>query len=531
METSTTTETTEVVTPITPRRCSPKRFYYAFKLNAVIDLIQEKTKQIVLIAWPGENDDDLSLTAIKGGDKSRVVNIGNIYDPKTTEAIIHAGQKPEGASWKEWLDKTGVYVGWFDELAQCDDSLNIVVLVLMDHPNRTKNVRRILNEGNMHVVSSTTHEIAAMQINGAGVTSEKKTQRLPDANFIYGRPPLPDFNKLSDEEHARYLKDNVTGLDDLIPVYDFAVKTLSFNQVLDNTVPPREALVLVNGKPLLSSESITEIFAWRGTGKTLFSLALALHLAAGKSMPGFEISSSRKVLYVEGELPASELKERIQQLSQGLGDIRGFYLTAKSGQELGRDHAVTINTEAGRLAIEAELEETGATVLFLDSIASIAQIDTNNEALWFPIITWMVDLRCRGICVVYLQQAGKKGEQRGHSVSEDRIDRAIKLTATSKTAFNGNKAAFKMSFTKERQGSISPICLTCTDGVWALDEQTKKAKEEQIESGKREEIIAALKGGESQRSIAKRFTVSPNTISKINKEMIANDIPNTSAHD
>ena len=73
------------------------------------------------------------------------------------------------------------------------------------------------------------------------------------------------------------------------------------------------------------------------------------------------------------------------------------------------------------MAIEAELERTCADVVILDSIASFAQISTNNEEQWLPIIEWMVELRCRGICVIYLQQAGKGGEQRGHSVSEDRI--------------------------------------------------------------------------------------------------------------
>jgi hypothetical protein len=128
---------------------------------------------------------------------------------------------------------------------------------------------------------------------------------------------------------------------------------------------------------------------------------------------------------------------------------------------------------------------------------------------------------------VYLQQAGKKGEQRGHSVSEDRIDRAIKLTKTAKNPNGG--ASFKMTFTKEREGSITPLQLTCTKGVWALDEQVKKTKEEPIESGKKEQIIKALRDNESRRDIAKRFEVSSKTISKLKKEMTHNDIHNTNA--
>src|ERR1700733_15196692 len=502
------------------------RFFYAFKWQTVVDVIQNKTKQIVLIASSGENDGDAKiLNKLTPEEKSRVIDIDSLYNDDTTRAIIHAANKPKDKTWDKWLkDVQQEY--WFEGLVKCEDASAVGILILMNHGNRTNNLRRILSETTLSVISSTERFITVET--GKTVDAGKEVERFPDTRFIYGRPPLPDFEKLTDGEHICYLEDGVRDIDDIIPVYDFTVQTLSYRQVLDNPVQPREALVLANGEPMLWSESITELFAWRGTGKTLLSLGLALHLAAGKSMPGLEIPSPRKVLYVEGELPASQLKDRIQQLSHGLGDISGFHLIAKSWQERRRgQEAVTIKTEAGRLAIEAELEATGATVLILDSIASLAQIDTNNEEQWIPLIEWMVDLRCRGICIMYLQQAGKKGEQRGHSVSEDRIDRAIKLTATGS---NSNGAAFKMTFTKEREGSLTPMRLTCTKGVWALDEQTTKAKkEEQLESGKREQIVEALKGKESQRTIAKKFSVSLTTISKIKKEMITNDIPNTSA--
>jgi hypothetical protein len=457
---------------------------------------------------------------------ARVVCLGDIYGKRTIEPIIHAANKPKDKGWSEWLDAAEHQDYWFEDLSKCDDSLTVSALVLLSHGNRTTNLRRIFSETDLSVISSTERHIDIPT--GRTVGGEKEVNRLPDTTFIYGRPPLPDFERLTDEEQAGYLEDGITDLDDLIPVYDHAVQTFSYKQVSESPVQPREALVLCNGQPMLWSESITELFAWRGTGKTLLSLGLALHLAAGKSMPGFDIPKARKVLYVEGELPASQLKERIAQLSQGLGDISGFNLTAKSWQGRRRGQAaVTINTEAGRLAIEAELEDTGATVLVLDSVASLARIDTNNEEQWIPLIEWMVDLRCRGICVVYLQQAGKKGEQRGHSVSEDRIDRAIKLTKTAKNPNGG--ASFKMTFTKEREGSITPLQLTCTKGVWALDEQVKKTKEEPIESGKKEQIIKALRDNESRRDIAKRFEVSSKTISKLKKEMTHNDIHNTNA--
>jgi len=512
-----------------PKSKPRPRFYYAFEWKTVVDFIQNKTKQIVLIAGHGDGSkgngaQKKTLDNLTTEEKRRVIVIDSLYSDTTTEAIIYAANKPKDKTWSEWLSLCNGGDYWFEELEKCDDSLIVSALVLMDHGNRTKNLRRVLSETRIGVVSSTERHIVVET--GKTVNGTKEVEWLPDTKFIYGRPPLPDFNNLTDDEHARYLEDDVHDLDNLIPVYDFDVQTESFNQLIDSPIQPREVLVLANGTPLLSSESITELFAWRGTGKTLLSLGLALHLAAGKSMPGLEISSARKVLYVEGELPASQLQSRLRQLSQGLNvPPSGFTLMAKSRQSRRAGQAaVTIKTPAGREAIAHKLDETGATVLILDSIASLAQIDTNNEAEWIPIIEWFVELRSRGICILYLQQSGKKGEQRGHSVSEDRIDLAIKLTATDT---NPDGAAFKMTFTKEREGSLTPLRLSCTNGVWSLDDEPpKKTKKEQLEGDEKEQIIAALRNNESQRDIAKRFAVSTKTISKLKKEMSEHDNSN-----
>jgi hypothetical protein len=163
----------------------------------------------------------------------------------------------------------------------------------------------------------------------------------------------------------------------------------------------------------------------------------------------------------------------------------------------------------------------------------LAQINTNNEDEWVPIIEWFVELRSRGICVVYLQQAGEGGEQRGHSVSEDRIDLAIHLTATDD---NPSGAAFKMNFTKEREGSLTPLRLTCTNGVWAVVEKSDEqaAKTEKPPKTKKQPkdllIAEALAKGESTRSIADRFNVSLRTIGQVNKETKNNDLTNTDFH-
>ena len=493
---------------------SNHRFYYAFEWRTVVDCIKQ-TKGFALIA-ASEGEANQRLTQALSEVSDRTISICSLYDANTVDRIIRAANSPVDELLETLEDLKGGEVN--------SDPKKVSLLILVDHPNRTKNLHRILNETNLTVISTTERFL------NKAVGNEEYV-REPDARWLYGRPPLPDFENLTDEQHDLYLQDGVNDLSDLIPVYDFSVQGLDYNEMVNTSVKARAPFVLLNDAPMLWSESIAELFAWRGTGKTLWAMSLGLHLAAGKNMAGFSIPTAQKVLYVEGELPASQLKERVQQLSQGLTIPAGnFTLVSKATQPRNKSQeSVSINTEAGRAAIEAKIEEKGATVLILDSIASLAQIDTNKEEHWIPIIEWLVELRCKGMCVIYLQQSGKKGEQRGHSVSEDRIDLAIKLTATSS---NSNGAAFKMTFTKERQGSLTPLQMTCTQGVWAIDDKLPEPKKGSKPSCKKEQkIIEALEAGESQASIVKRLNTSYGTISKLKKEHTnehSDDLPNNS---
>jgi KaiC/GvpD/RAD55 family RecA-like ATPase len=497
------------------------RFYHAFNWEAVIDgQANLDIGGLVLIFNIYEGGANKILNKVPAENKADFIVIdADIYSDRNVDSLIAVCNKPDEQTWVEWVKvqrQNGIKTWWFKELEKRIDDLHVGLLVLLDHANRTKNLHKILAETNLTVFSSTEKQVNKQV--GTNSAGKAVIEPIPDARWLYGRPPLPEFEYLADDIAELYRRDRVEDLNSIIPVYDFSARSFSYKQLVDAPVKDRAPLVLLHNVPLLWSESITELFAWRGTGKTMFSLGLALHLAAGQSMPGLQIPSPKKVLYVEGELPKAQLIHRIEQLKADLELGDNFEVMGKSLHEHRKSQAaVNIKTEAGRLAIEAAIDSMGAEVLILDSIASLAQINTNNEEQWLPIIEWLVELRCKGLCIVYLQQAGKGGEQRGHSVSEDRIDLAIKLTATNT---NPEGAAFAMSFTKEREGSLTPLRLKCTKGVWALDGEKQATKQQ---TSKDEKILEALDRGESQDDIAKRFKVSKRTISELKKGATNND--------
>jgi DNA-binding NarL/FixJ family response regulator len=497
------------------------RFYYAFNPFLALDTMKECVDARCLVAYFTGVDDARFESMISHNEKTkgiydRTFYVGSLDDDGDVNRLIKACSKPIAMKWDDFYEDDDDAPVYSEFLSQYDAE-PIRLLVLVSVPWRSKNLNRLLSEApKLKIVSTTSFQVLRKWGEGEG-----QTEKLLDTKYLYGRPPFPDFNEMSDEEHARCIRNGIYDIEQLIPVWEFDVQSFTHKQVLDAPIEPRTPLVMLNDVPMLWTESINEIFAWRSTGKTLLSLALGYHLAAGSNLCNLTIPNTVRVLYVEGELPKSQLQERMRQLSEGLTfPSENFTLISKSLQSHDRDQAaVTIKTDAGRQAIESHLEKTGAKVLILDSIASLAQISTNNEEAWLPIIEWMVELRCRGICVIYLQQAGKSGEQRGHSVSEDRIDLAVRLT---KTGANPHGAAFTMSFTKEREGVLKPASLRCTAGKWETD--TITAEEPKKSEPKSQQILAALSAGETTRSIAKRLSVSLRTISKIKKEK-TDDVP------
>jgi AAA domain len=81
--------------------------------------------------------------------------------------------------------------------------------------------------------------------------------------------------------------------------------------IMRMNIPEREVLMAEGVHPLFYAQSLNQILAWRGIGKTLFGLGIAGAMTAGDSILGFKASRAMKVMYVDGELPLAQLKERI----------------------------------------------------------------------------------------------------------------------------------------------------------------------------------------------------------------------------
>src|SRR5260221_8591767 len=85
------------------------------------------------------------------------------------------------------------------------------------------------------------------------------------------------------------------------------LSVLTAAQLLAADLPPRTDVLA----PLLASDSAALVYGPSGIGKSFFALAVAWAVAAGGSFLGWRAPRPQRVLYVDGELGAASLRERL----------------------------------------------------------------------------------------------------------------------------------------------------------------------------------------------------------------------------
>jgi putative DNA primase/helicase len=81
-------------------------------------------------------------------------------------------------------------------------------------------------------------------------------------------------------------------------------------ELLTMQIPPRDYALA----PVLPMPGLAMLYGPRGTGKTYVALSIALAIASGGTALRWQAPSPRGVLYVDGEMPAGQLQERLARL-------------------------------------------------------------------------------------------------------------------------------------------------------------------------------------------------------------------------
>ena len=204
-------------------------------------------------------------------------------------------------------------------------------------------------------------------------------------------------------------------------VSDDALRVLTAGELLTTDFPPRELIL----SPWLPTKGLAMIYGPRGIGKTHISLGVAYAIASGGAFLRWRAPKPRRVLVIDGEMPATVLKERLA----GIVDKAEAEAAPDALRMLAADlqeGAIDLCREADQDRLDAVMG--GAEVLVVDNISTLASTGRENEAeSWLPIQQWALRQRREGRSVVFIHHAGKGGAQRGTSRREDVLDTVIAL--------------------------------------------------------------------------------------------------------
>lgn len=273
-----------------------------------------------------------------------------------------------------------------------------------------------------------------------------------------------------------------------------------FEDFVKLELPPRNCLM----PPWLPEKGLAMVFGSRGLGKTFFSLELALAVASGGEFLGWQAPESKTVLYIDGEMPAQAMQERIRQMVEHLkGNLPKFHLITPDLQ----DRMPNLATPEGQAMLEHLLE--GVDLIIVDNISCLCSIGRENDAdSWVPVQEWALKMRKEGRTVLFMHHTSKDGNQRGTSKREDVLDTVIELKRPNDYE-PSQGARFEVHFKKTRGfygDDAKPFeAQRCENGTW-----TTKSLEESNYT----KIVELFNDGLIPKEICVELGITKGTVSK-----------------
>jgi hypothetical protein len=234
----------------------------------------------------------------------------------------------------------------------------------------------------------------------------------------------------------------------------YAGCVVSAPALLEMDIPERENFI----GGFIRASSLNMLSAPRGTGKTWAMLQAGLSLTSGQDYFGcWTVPKPRRVLFVDGEMPAADLKANIAKLDQKPPEMFTLLLSQML-HEKGLPR-LNLNDKASQDIVMGRIDDAKPDVVIFDNLSSLcAGRDENDNSQLDGFLSWLVELRHRGLAVILVHHLGKDHQRgpRGASRIEDLLDTSIQLEE-----IKGHEgAAFKITFIKTRGEKPSPQCLS-----------------------------------------------------------------------
>jgi RecA-family ATPase len=224
-----------------------------------------------------------------------------------------------------------------------------------------------------------------------------------------------------------------------------ALCPIGLEDFLTRPFPPREMVCA----PWLPVAGLAMIYAPRGVGKTHVALGLAHAVASGGRFLKWHAPKPRRVLVIDGEMPAITLQDRLLAISQGstLKLPSDDYLRILAS-DLERNGLPDLSSVDGQQRYDAIIGE--ADLIIVDNISTLCRSGRENDAeSWLPVQSWALAQRRANRSVLFVHHGGKGGAQRGTSRKEDVLDSVVSLRRPEDYS-PAEGARFEVHFEKSR---------------------------------------------------------------------------------
>lgn len=268
--------------------------------------------------------------------------------------------------------------------------------------------------------------------------------------------------------------------------------------------------------PWLPAQSITMVHAKRGVGKTHVALGLACSVALGRKFLKWQVIRATKVLYIDGEMPAYALKERLASISSG-GDLG---LLGANLAFVTPDLQTRLMPDIGSVEGQAAVDQVvgDAELIIVDNLSCLvrAEKSENDAESWNIVQEWALKHRAAGRSILFIHHSGKSGAQRGTSKKEDILDAVINLRQAGDYKV-GDGAEFEVVFEKSRHchgEEVTSFDAKLVGGEWVVSDSevklTDKIRALDTEGYKRWEIVEML--GVNKSTVSKALKGKMNDI-------------------
>lgn len=276
-------------------------------------------------------------------------------------------------------------------------------------------------------------------------------------------------------------------------------------EFIKKELPPREHILT----PWLPVQGLTMIYAPRGIGKTHVALGIACAVANGSTFLNWSAPKPRNVLYLDGEMPATLMQERLKALMKDeMQKPKALFqlLTPDLQQGAMPDLA----TYKGQEILEPYLKNID--LIIVDNISTLCRTSKENEAdSWLPVQEWALTKRAAGKSILFIHHAGKSGHQRGTSKREDILDTVIALKRPDD--YNAKEGAiFQIHFEKSR-GFMGEEAESFEAQLVNQNEMQEWILRPLAESSY-DQVINLNKQGFKQKEIAEKLDINKSNVSR-----------------